>query len=45
MSYFLAQSLLIIKRSATEDLLAAFMVAVVLISGSFSINFNKQAGK
>ena len=44
MSYFLAQSLLFTKFSAAKDLLAVLLVAVVLISGSFSINFNTQAG-
>ena len=39
-SYFFSHSLIFTKCSATEDLLAAFLVAVVIISGSFfSINF------
>ena len=45
MSYFLAQPLSFIRCSATEDLIAAFLVAVVLISGSYSMNFNTQAGR
>ena len=44
MSYFLAQSLLSIRCSAIENLLAAFLLAVRLISGSYSTNFNTNSG-
>ena len=45
MSYFLVQSLLLIRRSATEDIFAVLLVAVVLVSGSLSMNFNTQADR
>ena len=43
--YFLAQSLLATKCSATDDLVAAFEVAIVIILDSSFINLNTHLSK